>query len=187
MLRIERIEEPSVLVSQIVSQVADVYRSAFSIFEDAPREDEVETFVYETLPRHAQRESFTLVAAWDDEDLVGFIYGYHGRGGEWWEDWINQRVPRALYDEWFTEQFDVTEFCVRGDRQGEGIGARLYASLFAAVASMPYERAVLTTRRTRNPARAFYARRGWEVIWEALDDRFSLMGLRLPEPQPRNQ
>lgn len=175
MLTIEHVAEPATLSAQ----VADVYRSAFAMFEDGPRAEEVDRFAYETLPEHAQREAFTFVAALDGDELAGFIYGYHGRTGEWWEDWISERVPPALYREWFNDQFDVTEFCVRADRHGEGIGSSLYASLFAQVAEMPYARAVLTTRRTDNPALDFYTRRGWEIVWDALDDRFSLLGLRL--------
>lgn len=175
MLRIERVDEPSGLAPQ----VAEVYRSAFSIFKDGPRRDEVRRFSQATLPQHAQREAFRFFGAFSDDELIGFIYGYHGRRGEWWEDWIHDRLPRALYDEWFSGQFDVTEFCVSADHHGEGVGSRLYDALFAEVAELPYERAVLTTRRIANPAREFYARRGWEVVWDALDERFSLLGLRL--------
>lgn len=176
MLTIERLRDPGPLTAQI----ADVYRSAFSIFADGPDEAEVRTFSEETLPRHTVREAFRFFAAFDDDLLVGFIYGYHGRDGEWWEDWLHARIPRQLYDDWFTDQFDVTEFCVRADRHGRGIGSALYDALLANLTSeLPYRRAVLTTRRGQNPARRFYARRGWEVVWDALDDRFSLLGLRL--------
>ena len=172
MLTIQHVDEPATLASQ----VAEVYRSAFSIFQDGPRDEEVSKFAYETLRQHTQRAAFRFVAALDGDGLVGFIYGYHGRSGEWWEDWISERVPPVIYDEWFTNQFDVTEFCVRADRHGEGVGSSLYDSLFAQVAEMPYARAVLTTRRADNPAREFYTRRGWEVVWDALDERFSLPG-----------
>jgi GNAT superfamily N-acetyltransferase len=175
MLRIARIDEPLMLAPQI----ADVYRSAFSVFRDAPREVEVRTFAWETLPRHSMRQAFRFIAALDDDALIGFIYGYHGRSGEWWEDWIHDRLPVALYDEWFDNQFDVTEFCVRADRQRGGIGSRLYGALLAQVTELPYARAVLTTRRAKNPARGFYLERGWQVVWDALDERFSLLGLRL--------
>ncbi len=176
MLTIEHVAEPATLSAQ----VADVYRSAFAMFEDGPRDEEVDRFAYETLPEHAQREAFTFVAALDGDELAGFIYGYHGRTGEWWEDWISERMPPALYAEWFTDQFDVTEFCVR--RRSARRGHRLKARTRGAapqVAETAYERAVLTTRRAHNPARDFYTRRGWEVVWDALDDRFSLFGLQL--------
>lgn len=175
MLTIARFSDPSALISQ----VADVYQSAFSVFRDGPREDEVRTFARDTLPRHAGRDAFRFVAALEGQTLLGFIYGYHGRIGEWWEDWLRARVPQAVYDEWFSDQFDLTEFCVRADRQGEGVGSQLYEELLLDLSELPYERAVLTTRRRENPARAFYMKRGWEVVWDALDDRFSLLGLRL--------
>jgi GNAT superfamily N-acetyltransferase len=129
--------------------------------------------------RHAEREAFRFIAALEDDDLIGFIYGYHGRRGEWWEDWIHERVPTPIFDEWFKDQFDLTEFCVRADRHRQGVGSRLYDALFAELAGGPHERAVLTTRRLENPARGFYLERGWEVVWDALDDRFSLLGLDL--------
>jgi ribosomal protein S18 acetylase RimI-like enzyme len=176
MLRIERLRDPGPLTAQI----ADVYRSAFSIFADGPAEDEVRTFSEETLPRHAAREAFRFFAAFDDDVLVGFIYGYHGHDGEWWEDWLHARIPQQLYDLWFTDQFDLTEFCVSADRHGRGIGSALYEALLTSLTTeLAYPRAVLTTRRGQNPARRFYENRGWEVVWEALDDRFSLLGLRL--------
>ncbi len=175
MLTIARIDDPTALLPQ----VAEAYRSAFSMFRDGPTEHEVHAFARKTLPLHAEREAFRFIAACDDEQLIGFIYGYHGRRGEWWEDWIHERLPAAIFDEWFSRQFDVTEFCVIAERHHEGIGSQLYAAMLAEFAGMPYDRAVLTTRRRDNPARGFYLRRGWEVVWDALDDRFSLLGLRL--------
>ena len=175
MLRITRVEEPAALTRQI----AEVYRSAFSIFRDAPTEQEVHTFAQDTIALHAEREGFCFIAALEDAELVGFIYGYHGRRGEWWEDWIHERLPSPIFDEWFDNQFDLTEFCVHAERHGQGIGSRLYDALLGELAGRPYERAVLTTRRIDNPARGFYLRRGWETVWDALDDRFSLLGLRL--------
>lgn len=174
-LTIARIEDPVALTAQ----VADVYRSAFSIFRDGPTETEVRAFSRETLPLHSAREAFSFIAACDDDELLGFIYGYHGRRGEWWEDWIHERLPERIFDEWFTDQFDVTEFCVRADRHAQGIGSLLYEALLAELAGSRYERAVLTTRRLQNPARGFYLKRGWEVVWDALDERFSLLGLQL--------
>jgi GNAT superfamily N-acetyltransferase len=174
-LTFTRIYDPSPLAPQ----VAEVYGSAFSIFRDGPTEQEVRAFSRQTLPQQTDREGFQFVAALEDDVLLGFIYGFHGRSGEPWEDWVRARVPLAVYDEWFDNQFDLTEFCVRADRHGEGIGSRLYETLFAELAQAQFERAVLTTRRVANPARDFYLRRGWEVAWEALDDRFSLFGLRL--------
>ena len=176
MVTIERLRDPVPLAAQI----ADVYRSAFSMFADGPEEDEVRTFSEETLPRHVAREAFRFFGAFDGGALVGFIYGYHGRDGEWWEDWLHARIPERVYRDWFTNQFDLTEFCVRADRHDQGIGSKLYEALFANVAGeLPYGRAVLTTRRRHNPARSFYVKRGWEVVWDVLDDRFSLLGLRL--------
>lgn len=175
MLTIARIDDPVALSAPI----ADVYGSAFSIFRDGPTTDEVRAFARDTLPRHAAREAFRFIAALEDGELLGFIYGYHGRRGEWWEDWIYERLPAPLFEQWFYNQFDVTEFCVRADRHGQGIGSQLYDALFSGIAGEPYERAVLTTRRIDNPARGFYLRRGWENVWDALDDRFSLLGLQL--------
>jgi GNAT superfamily N-acetyltransferase len=174
-LTLARIDEPDVLVPQ----VAEVYASAFSIFRDAPTEQEVRAFSRQTLPQQAGREGFRFIAAFDDDVLVGFIYGFHGERGEPWEQWIHARMPAAAYDEWFVNQFDLTEFCVHAGRHGQGIGSQLYDALLTELAGTPFERAVLTTRRIDNPARGFYLRRGWEVAWDALDDRFSLFGLRL--------
>lgn len=173
---IARIDDPSALVPQIGA----VYRSAFSGFADGPSEEEVRTFSSETLLRHSGREAFRFLAALDGEALVGFIYGYHGRPGEWWEDWLRRRIPPAAYGEWFVDQFDLTEFCVSAEWQGRGIGSRLYEALLAELRTLPYRRMVLTTRRRDNPARGFYARRGWQVVWDAVDERFALLGLPLP-------
>jgi len=46
----------------------------------------------EILPRHVVRDGFRFLAAFADDRVVGFVYGYRGDSGQWWHD----RVARAL-------------------------------------------------------------------------------------------
>lgn len=156
--------------------LAEIYREAFAELPFPASETTVRQLAAEILPRHAEREDFKLLLAVEAEEIVGFIYGYSGAHGQQWEDWLAARIPAPLYAEWFHSHFAVTEFCVRPAFQGRGIGGALHDTLLAG---LPHERAVLTAHRADTRARHLYARRGWEVLWEAVDDRHSLLGKRL--------
>ena len=121
----------------------------------------------EILPRHAARGGFRFLAALDDEQIVGFVYGYNGAPGQWWHD----RVAKALGKEGATRwlppgHFEFTELHVDARRRREGIGGALHDAIFELVEAPT---AVLSTQTDNEPALALYRGRGWRVIVPYLD------------------
>jgi ribosomal protein S18 acetylase RimI-like enzyme len=171
---IEELSGPQA-VARLPKLVA-VYRSAFTAPPYDEDEASVARFRDEQLPNHAQREGFRCVAASEDDRIVGFAYGYTGRRGQWWTDYVAERVPRELADEWLDGHFEFVELAVDPGYQGRGIGRALHDALLA---DLPHERALLSTWRDELPARRLYLTRGWIVLQEELDPSSSLLGLDL--------
>jgi GNAT superfamily N-acetyltransferase len=107
---------------------------------------------------------FRFHAAFDNGELVGFIYGYHLQRSNWWPRMILPALAAAGQDHWLENCFELVEFAVDPDRQGQGIGSRLYDALFSGVTQ---PRALLGTDPPPTPAHTLYTRQGWVTI---LDD-----------------
>jgi GNAT superfamily N-acetyltransferase len=119
------------------------------------------------LPADAREPGFRLVVAREDGGpLIGFAYGYldflEPPAGGW-----SSRLASALGGErygWLNGQFGFAWFGVRPSFQGRGIGSALHDLLLA---DLPSDRAWLVCPAHETEVRAFYERRGWEVL--ALD------------------
>ena len=157
-------------------ELVDVYRAAFTVAPYDEDESSVARFRDEQLPRHAEREGFRCVVAREDEQIVGFAYGYTGRRGKWWTDYVAERVPQELADEWLDGHFEFVELAVDPGYQRRGIGGALHDALLAG---LPHAHALLSTWRDEVPARRLYLTRGWTVLQEELDPSSSLLGLNL--------
>ena len=161
---------------RLLPELVDVYRSAFTVPPYNEDEGAVARFRGEQLPRHAEREGFRCVVAREDEQTLGFAYGYTGRRGQWWTDYVAERVPQELADEWLDGHFEFVELAVDPDHHGRGLGGALHDALLAG---LPHTRALLSTWRDEVPARRLYLTRGWTVLQEELDPSSSLLGLDL--------
>lgn len=148
--------------------------------------------VDEILPRHAERDEFTLVAAVDEERIVGFAYGYRGGPGQWWHDAVAAALTSRQRTRWLAPgHLELAELHVARDRRREGIGARLHDALLAAFPDAPT--AVLSTQAANAPALALYRNRGWDVVvgelrFAAGAEPYSILGLELaagPPARPR--
>jgi ribosomal protein S18 acetylase RimI-like enzyme len=157
-------------------ELVDVYRAAFTVAPYDEDETAVARFRDEQVANHAGREGFRCVVARENERTVGFAYGYTGRRGQWWTDYVAERVPQELADEWLDGHFEFVELAVDPGCQGCGLGGALHDALLAGA---PHARALLSTWRDELPARRLYLTRGWTVLQEELDPSSSLLGLDL--------
>jgi ribosomal protein S18 acetylase RimI-like enzyme len=173
MVEIERVTD----LDPLVPTLARIFTAAFNTTAYPVAEHELRHWTDSSLPLQREREGFKFLVARDDADVVGFIYGYAGAEGQYWEDWLRDNIPGTVYREWFGGHFGVTELSVLPEYHGQGIGSRLHDALLD---DLPYERAVLTTYRGDTPAMRLYMRSGWSVLWDQVDERLSLLGRRLP-------
>lgn len=156
---------------------ADVFRVYDEVFGDRPDET---VWRHELFDRHCARDGFRFAAARDEETLVGFAWGYIGRAGQFWSDWVLDALPEELTRTWVGGHFEFVELAVLPDHRRRGYGRRLHDVLLDGVEA---DRALLSTENVDSPAVRLYASHGWRKLGELSAD-VQLMGLELP-PAPR--
>jgi GNAT superfamily N-acetyltransferase len=125
--------------------------------------------------------------------LVGFAYGFHGEGGQWWHDLVTQAVANArgrqAADDWLADSFEIAEVHVLPRCQGEGIGLAMMQRL---TAGRPERTAALSTMDAETRARRLYRGLGFTdllagFVFAGTDAPYAIMGAPLPlrEASPR--
>lgn len=117
--------------------------------------DEVNRF-RESLPAEVGNAGFSLIAAEEDEQLIGVSYGWTMAAGTWWSR-ADQQPPSEVRE---CDKFAVMEWIVQPNRRGEGIGAQLMAKLLSG---RPEKYATLASD-PRSPARRMYERADWRQV-----------------------
>ena len=156
-------------------EVLDVYAEAMEVPRSSARSRR------SVLVTHLDRDGLRVVAAVDDDRLVGIGYGYLGAPGQWWHDQVRAALPAAVADRWLADAFEVCELHVRPPLHGTGLGRQLLHELLAGT---PARTAVLTTPDLETRARRFYRVGGWQELVRDLrfpgDPRaFAVLGLDL--------
>lgn len=176
--------QPLPLAGRLFDEAIRVYAAAFAPppYSDPGRGEEVRQRIRET---HSMREGFLGFVAQDESGrILGIIYGYHGKPGQWWHDAVVRAVDRDTAARWFGDSYELVEVAVDPACQGHGIGQKLIAALLQDRG----EATCVLSTRTDSRAHLLYRRLGFNVITEM---RFSpsgapfyVMGRRLPYDVP---
>jgi GNAT superfamily N-acetyltransferase len=120
--------------------------------------------------------------------LVGFAYGFHGSGGQWWHDVVRRAATSALgartADDWFGDSLEIAEVHVLPGHQGRGTGL---AMMLRLTAGRPERSAVLSTMDANTRARRLYRGLGFTDLltgfeFPGTDLPYAIMGAPLPLP-----
>jgi ribosomal protein S18 acetylase RimI-like enzyme len=120
--------------------------------------------------------------------LVGFAYGFHGGGGQWWHDVVSRAAAVALgtraADDWFGDSLEIAEVHVLPGYQGRGTGL---AMMLRLTAQRPERAAVLSTMDANTRARRLYHGLGFTDLltgfeFPGTDLPYAIMGAPLPLP-----
>ena len=120
--------------------------------------------------------------------LVGFAYGFHGSGGQWWHDVVRRAATSALgartADDWFGDSLEIAEVHVLPGYQGRGTGL---AMMLRLTAGRPERSAVLSTMDANTRARRLYRGLGFTDLltgfeFPGTDLPYAIMGAPLPLP-----
>ena len=145
------------------------------------------------MERHAGYAAFRAVAAIMSADgaapvLVGFAYGFHGAGGQWWHDVVSRAAASVLgvraAEDWFADSLEIAEVHVLPGHQGRGTGL---AMMLRLTAGRPERAAVLSTMDADTRARRLYHRLGFTDLltgfaFPGTDLPYAIMGAPLPLP-----
>ena len=120
--------------------------------------------------------------------LVGFAYGFHGAGGQWWHDVVSRAAASALgaraAEDWFGDSLEIAEVHVLPGYQGRGTGL---AMMLRLTAGRPERAAVLSTMDANTRARRLYHGLGFTDLltgfaFPGTDLPYAIMGAPLPLP-----
>jgi ribosomal protein S18 acetylase RimI-like enzyme len=120
--------------------------------------------------------------------LVGFAYGFHGSGGQWWHDVVRRAATSTLgartADDWFGDSLEIAEVHVLPRYQGQGTGLAMMLQL---TAGRPERSAVLSTMDANTKARRLYHGLGFTDLltgfeFPGTDLPYAIMGAPLPLP-----
>ncbi len=144
------------------------------------------------MRRHSSYPAFRAVhvRARPGGPVVGFAYGFHGQGGQWWYDAVwaalarSAGVPAAA--DWLADCMEIAEVHVRTEYQRAGIGS---AMLMALTAGRTERTAVLSTPDRDTTARRLYRRVGFGDLLTGFSfpggsPPYAVMGAVLPLRDP---
>lgn len=133
----------------------------------------------EIMHAHLERRGYLAVVGLDDDDeLIGFGYGYLGRRGEWWHDIVTNALGRELGDRWMTDAFELAELHVLPAHQGQGFGRKI---LDAVIAHAGGSTMVLSTHDRESAARRLYRATGFVdlcggLVFPGTSEVYAIMG-----------
>ncbi|MCW2831940.1 MAG: hypothetical protein JWP31_2632, partial [Aeromicrobium sp.] len=156
--------------------LAAVYLAAYGDASLPESVHDAQNFVDSTLTRHARRSGFRLVVAETAGTVSGYGYGFTGRRGQFWSDWLAGAAPHDVVETWVGEHFELVDLVVHPQFRGHGVSGLLLDQLLDG---LPHDRALLATAPDGGPAARLYAGRGWTVLVPEIDGAKALHGLDL--------
>jgi GNAT superfamily N-acetyltransferase len=149
----------------------------------------------ELMRRHAACPRFRALAARETDDagsgqVVGFAYGFHGQGGQWWYDavWtaLAASVGPGCAAMWLSDCLEVAEVHLFKRHQRAGTGTRMLMTL---TSGRTERTAVLSTPDRDTTARRLYRRLGFSELLTGYNfpggsPPYIVMGAELPLRDP---
>ncbi len=108
-----------------------------------------------------QQPAFELIAAYDQDRVTGYLYGFAlPRWTRWWTPFAGV-LPDELTRETGDRTVFIQEIMVRAPWRGRGIARRLHDAFLAARAE---QRGLICVEPDNEPARPAYLRWGWRSL-----------------------
>ncbi|MEJ7636135.1 GNAT family N-acetyltransferase [Aeromicrobium sp.] len=167
---------PKQLDAGLRTALAKVYLAAYGDEALAESRHDAENFVSSTLSRHARRSGFRMVVSTTAGQVSGYGYGFTGKHGQFWSDWLSSAAPPDIVETWVGNHFELVDIVVDPTHRGQGIAGLLHDHL---VTGLPQDRALLATTPDNGAAARLYRGRGWQVLVPEVDGAKALFGLEL--------
>lgn len=159
--------------SDALRLAASVWRCYDEVFGDIV---DYATWRSELFERHAGRDGYRLAAAINDDQVIGFAWGYVGQRGQYWSDLVSDALPSEVVAQWVGDHFEFVELAVLPEHRGSGLGQALHDRLLDGVK----RRCLLSTSDDPDdPAVRLYTRSGWRKLG-ILRPGAQVMGLDRP-------
>ncbi len=131
------------------------YNEVFGDFADSA------TWCSDLFERHAARDGFRLAASIEDDQVIGFAWGYIGQLGQYWSDLVHDALPPEIVSQWVGGHFEIVELAVLPAHRRNGLGQALHDRLLDGVK----RRCLLSTSDDADdPPVQLYTRSGWRKL-----------------------
>ncbi|MFI2362691.1 GNAT family N-acetyltransferase [Promicromonospora sp. NPDC019610] len=141
-------------VRRRADEIAGVFQRAFGYSDE--RRDHFRDTRLAYLPLY---DGALTLGAFEDEALVGFVYGFDYQPGHWWPQQVGPALERAGHGEWAEDAFELNELEVLPEHQGRGLGTALMRQLLGRT---PHRHTLLsTTADPADRAKVLYRRLGF--------------------------
>lgn len=158
--------------------LAAIYLAAYGDSSLPESRLDADNFVASTIRRHSRRAGFRLVVATTDGQTSGYAYGFTGKHGQFWSDWLSGAAPADIVETWVGDHFELVDIVVDPAHRGQGIAGLLHDHL---VEGLPQQKALLATTPDDGAAARLYGGRGWQVLVPQIDGEKALYGLDLAD------
>lgn len=139
----------------LAARVWPCYAKVFGDFADYA------TWRSDLFDRHAARGGYRLAAAIEDDQVIGFSWGYVGQRGQYWSDLVHGALPPEAVSRWVGDHFEFVELAVLPTHRRTGLGQALHDRLLDGVR----RRCLLSTSdNPDDPAMRLYTRSGWRKL-----------------------
>ncbi len=119
------------------------------------------TWRSDLFERHAGRDGYRLAAAIDDDQVIGFAWGYIGQRGQYWPDLVHEALPPEVVAQWVGDHFEFVELAVLPGHRRHGLAQALHDRLLDGVK----RRSLLSTSDDPGDAAVrLYTRSGWRTL-----------------------
>lgn len=152
--------------AQLRVRLGEVFAEAFS--EPPYREDRehARRWAEGRLVEHAGAPGFRLVAAVQEDRLLGFAYGLLGGDDQWFTQTVRERVPAEVAQAWLGDHGELVELAVARTARGAGLGRVLHDEAVEGLWAVGARKALLVVDTAAMAARRLYASCGWVDLAE---------------------
>lgn len=166
--------------------LADIYERAYAEKLDGQFRSRVRFL--ERLDAHLKRDGVVLIAAYDGDELVGFIYGFPlPPETGWWQGFEGELPPEVATATAEGRVRAVAELMVVPEHRRQGIARQLHNALIKDWSGESEGLATMLVDPANEPARSAYASWGWWLLGHLqpfLDSpRFESRALALPREE----
>ena len=156
--------------------LAAIYLAAYGETALPESQLDAENFVNSTIKRHSRRAGFRLVVATTDDRTSGYAYGFTGKHGQFWSDWLSGAAPADIVETWVGDHFELVDIVVDPAYRGQGIAGLLHDR---SCTGCPRRRPCSPPHPMKDAAARLYGGRGWQVLVPEIDGAKALYGLDL--------
>jgi ribosomal protein S18 acetylase RimI-like enzyme len=120
--------------------------------------------IKERLIKHSSYPGFSgFVCLSDNEEFVGFTYGYSSLPGQYYHDILAKELDSTGYALWLSNCFELVELVVHPSYRNQGYAKWLVTELLKDVQN---KTTILTTQVNNQSARHLYQALDWTTVKE---------------------